>query len=349
MKMKFWRYDLSLTYQWTVATGLKTGGKRVSPVYFVELSDDSLTGIGEASPPERYGENAATVEKYLSQVDAARLSWRDIPASMAYLETLAPGNYSAKGAVNQALWDLAGKNAGKPIYDLSGSGFIEKKHVTCLSIGIDHPDIIRQKVEAAKDFPVLKLKVGSPEDEANFRALRDVAPKKLVRIDANEAWKTPKEALQNIEALMAFGPLEFIEQPMPATSEPRDFMWLKEKSPLPIFGDESYHHADHVNQVAQCFHGVNVKLVKTGGISGALAALQAARRHGLKTMIGCMIESSVLISAAAHLAELTDYLDIDGNLLISNDPFCGVSARSGEISFKDAPGHAGLCVATRSS
>ena len=182
---------------------------------------------------------------------------------------------------------------------------------------------------------------------AAFAALRDAAPTKTVRVDANEAWKTKEEALRNIEWLHRDGHVEFIEQPMPAGSDPKDMLWLKERSPLPIFGDESYHHASDVALAADIFHGVNVKLVKTGGITGAYEALQAARKAGLKTMIGCMIESSVLISAAAHLAELTDHLDIDGNLLIKNDPYVGPTAEKGMISFASATEKAGLRVKPR--
>src|SRR5204862_6878564 len=141
--------------------------------------------------------------------------------------------------------------------------------------------------------------------------------------------------------------IEFVEQPMAAESEPKDMAWLKQHSPLPLFADESYHDPSDISRCVDCFHGVNVKLVKTGGITPAYDALQAARSAGLKTMIGCMIESSLLITAAAHLAELADHLDIDGNLLIQNDPFQGVSSRVGVLSFADTPELFGLRVRTR--
>ncbi len=127
----------------------------------------------------------------------------------------------------------------------------------------------------------------------------------------------------------------------------KDIAWLKQRSPLPIVGDESYLSAADVDRCAQGYHAVNVKLVKTGGITGAYDALRAARKAGLKTMIGCMIESSILISAAAHLAELADYLDIDGNLLITNDPYQGASAKNGIVSFADAAEKSGLRVTAR--
>ncbi len=150
-----------------------------------------------------------------------------------------------------------------------------------------------------------------------------------------------------IQWLAQDGHIEFVEQPMPAAAPLKDWVWLKQRSPLPVFGDESYHHAGDAAQAAECFHGVNVKLVKTGGISGGFDALQAARKAGLKTMLGCMIETSILISAAAHLAELCDYLDLDGNILITDDPYLGVATNRGLLSFATAPEPYGLRVRPR--
>jgi L-alanine-DL-glutamate epimerase-like enolase superfamily enzyme len=191
------------------------------------------------------------------------------------------------------------------------------------------------------------MKVGVADDKLNLRALRDVAPDKTVRVDANEGWKTKEQALEMIEWLAADQNIEYVEQPMPAATTAADWQWLKQRSPLPIFADESYHTAGDIGQVAECFHGVNVKLVKTGGISAGFKALEAARRAGLKTMIGCMIETSILISAAAQLAELCDYLDLDGNILITNDPYAGVTAENGILSFSDAREKYGLLASAR--
>ncbi len=173
-------------------------------------------------------------------------------------------------------------------------------HVTSFSIGLDAPDIIRKKVLDAAIYPVLKLKVGDPHDRENLAALRSAAPDKPVRVDANEAWKTREEALGHLERLAQDGRIQFVEQPMPRDAATADLIWLKERSPLPLFADEACHNLKDIPRCAECFHGVNVKLVKTGGVSMARATLQAARRAGLKTMIGCMIETSVAISAAAH-------------------------------------------------
>jgi L-alanine-DL-glutamate epimerase-like enolase superfamily enzyme len=348
MKLQSRRFELKLTHPWRIAGGTSATGARTYGVMFVELSDDQgRSGIGEAASTGRYQQPVEVIEAFIEKVDASRLSFDDIAGSMEYLDTVAEGNHAAKCAINIALLDGMTRGHKIAIYDHFKLGFTEKKHLTSFSIGIDTPDVIHEKVLDAKHYPVLKLKVGSPDDQKNFAALRDAAPNKPVRVDANEAWKTREEALRNIEWLHHHGNVEFVEQPMPATASRADMVWLKERSPMLIFGDESYHHASDIDLAAECFHGVNVKLVKTGGISGAYEALQAARKRGLKTMIGCMIESSVLITAAAHLAELTDHLDIDGNILISNDPYLGVTAEKGMISFANAPEPFGLRVRGR--
>ena len=348
MQLSFRPYDLRLTHTWTVASSLAQGGKKVYPAVFVELCDaDGVTGLGEAAPSNRYLETTQTCVDFLRLVDATRLSFEDIAGSMAYVEGLAPGNYSPKGAINIALLDGAAKRARQPLHDFLCLGFEEGRHVTSFTIGIDSPERIRQKVREAEAFPILKFKVGSPTDAENLAALREVAPTKTVRVDANEAWKSKEEALRRIETLALDPHIEFIEQPMPATTPSEDFGWLKERSPLPIMADESYLNAADLARCAGCFHAVNVKLCKTGGITRGFEALAAARKAGLKTMLGCMIESSILTAAGAHLAELTDWLDLDGNQLITNDPYAGITSEKGVMSFASATEPFGLRIRAR--
>jgi L-alanine-DL-glutamate epimerase-like enolase superfamily enzyme len=343
MQLRFRRFDLKLTHTWRIASGME--GTDFYPVVFVDLSDDQgRTGLGEAASTGRYEQPVEVIEHFLKQVDANRLSFDDIPGSMRYLDSLSAGQGAAKCGINLALLDGAARAAGQDVGQLLGLNFTENKHLTSFSIGIDAPEMIRKKVEEAARYPVLKLKVGSQDDRRNLAALREAAPTKPVRVDANEAWKTKEEALRQLEWLAQDGHIQFVEQPMPDGTSPQDWLWLKQRSPLPIFGDESYHHASDIARAAECFHGVNVKLVKAGGLSGAYEALQAARRVGLQTMIGCMIESSVLITAAAHLADLTNHLDIDGNLLVSNDPYLGATSENGRISFAKTPERLGLRV-----
>jgi L-alanine-DL-glutamate epimerase-like enolase superfamily enzyme len=346
VKLKFWRQELQLTHTWTIARGSENS----APVVLLELSDDRGTsGLGEASPIRRYQESVDTVSAFCRQVDAARLSFADLPGSMEYLDTVAPGNMAAKCAFNLALLDGAAKRARQPVCDFLKLGFRENHHVTSFSIGIDTPEMIRKKVLEAAAYPVLKVKVGVAGDKDIMAALRDAAPGKPLRLDANEGWKTKEEALERLEWLAQDSQIQFVEQPMPAGTAPKELAWLKQRSPLPLFADESCQTARDVPHCAECFHGVNVKLAKTGGVSGGFDALSAARKAGLKTMIGCMIESSVLISAAAHLAELCDYLDIDGNVLIKNDPYLGVTSEKGILSFANAPEKTGLRVCARAN
>jgi L-alanine-DL-glutamate epimerase-like enolase superfamily enzyme len=345
VKLNSKRVDLQLAHLWAIA---RTSGTNTAQVIIVELvGADGTVGLGEAAPSARYKESPKTVEAFIQQVDPRGLSFSDVEGSMTYLDTLSRHDMAAKSALNIALLDGAAKRAKKPIYDLLGLGFRESQHVTSFTIGIDKPEMIRKKVQEAEQYPVLKVKLGVADDKVNLQALREVAPTKTIRVDGNEGWKTKEQALENIEWLAKDGHIQYVEQPMPATTPVKDWVWLKQRSPLPIFGDESYHLAKDIAQAAECFHGVNVKLVKTGGVSAGKAALEAARKAGLKTMIGCMIETSILISAAAHLAELCDYLDVDGNILITNDPYAGVTSRQGVLSFATAPEPFGLRVAAK--
>ena len=339
-------HELRLANPWKIASSKGSG---IHQTVLVELTDAAgVHALGEAAPSSLYGESAAGVLKFLQTLDTSRLSFADVPGSQSFLESLPGIPVAAKCALNLALLDGAAKRTGQPLHDFLGLGFREQHHVTSFSIGIDSPDIIRKKVLEAATYPVLKLKVGDPRDRENFAALRSVAPDKPVRVDANEGWKTKEEALRMLEWLVATDKkIQFVEQPMPRTASDADLKWLKARSPLPVFADESCQTVKDIARCAEGFHGVNVKLVKTGGVSMAYETLQAARKAGLKTMIGCMIETSVLISAATHLAVLADFLDLDGNLLITNDPFEGVTAEKGILSFANAKEQYGLQVSQR--
>jgi len=346
-----WRFDLALTHAWAIATDVRSGrigGKRHCPVVFLELTDRAgRRGLGEASPSTQYRETPGTVEAFLRRIDPSRLSFDDLPGSRAYLESLPDPSMPARCAVDVALLDGAARAAGLPLHRFLGLGFPASGALSSFTIGLDTPERMEAKAREAARFPVLKMKLGAPTDAANLAAVRRAVPGKPLRVDANAAWKTREEALERIRSLAGHGPIEFVEQPMPPDVPEADAIWLKERSPLPLVGDESYQDARDADRCARCFHGVNVKLVKTGGVTAAKEALEAARRLGLKTMLGCMIESSVLISAAAHLASLTDWLDLDGNVLIDNDPFQGVVNLDGRLTFDGAPAELGLQTAPR--
>src|SRR4051812_18653198 len=276
-------YDYRLAHNWMIATSQTTGGKTIHHAALLELRDgDGVIGYGEASPSTRYGEDAQTCLEFLQRLDAERLSFDDVEGSMRYVESLSGGDFSPKGAVNVALLDGAAKKARKSLHDYLKLSFTEGAHLSSITIGIDAPEVIREKTREAAEFPILKMKVGAPNDRANHAAIRDVAPEKTMRVDANEAWSTKEEALRHIEELARDPHIEFIEQPMPATNSREDFIWLKERSPLPIIADESYINADAASICADCFHGVNVKLAKTGGMTRGVPDLPAPRVLGLK-------------------------------------------------------------------
>jgi L-alanine-DL-glutamate epimerase-like enolase superfamily enzyme len=198
--------------------------------------------------------------------------------------------------------------------------------LTTFSIGIDTPEITKQKTLEAVDYPVLKVKVGLATDEPTIEAVRAVT-KKPLRVDANEGWKDKEEAVRKINWLEKMG-VEFIEQPMPAEML-EETRWVRARVHIPIIADE---------KLKECFDGVNVKLDKSGGMLEAYRMLEIAKALGMKTMLGCMVSSSVSVTAAAHLSPLVDYSDLDGNLLISNDPFHGVRVEKGKLILPKAPG-----------
>ena len=349
MQMKFWRFDLKLAHPWAIPSDGTVGGKNSVGVVIVQLAGaHGVIGLGEASPSNRYNEDVDGSLDFLSRVDVRKLSFDDVERSMAYIEAIAPGQFSAKSALHIALLDGAARLADKPLYDFLVLGFREGHHITSFSIGLDEPRVIREKVLAAAAYPVLKLKVGARNDRENLKALRDAAPKKWVRVDANEGWKTREQALEMIEWLAKDGFIQFVEQPMPAETQIADLTWLKERSPLPLIADESYHTASDVAHCGGRFSWGECEAVQDRRHWAARrSAAGRAPERPLKTMLGCMIETSLLISAAAHLAELTDHLDIDGALLTTNDPYEGVTAERGVVSFANTAEKTGLRVRAR--
>jgi L-Ala-D/L-Glu epimerase len=227
-----------------------------------------------------------------------------------------------------------GRKLNAPLYRLLGLD-ASKTPVTTFSIGIDAPEVVQQKVQEAKDFPVLKIKVGTENDAQIVGAVREVTDRPL-RVDANEGWHDKEQALEKIRWLQKMG-VELIEQPLPAAML-EETAWLKERVEIPIIADEAVQRAGDIPKLAGAYHGVNIKLMKAGGIQEALRMIHVARACGLKIMLGCMIESSVAVAAAAHISPLVDYADLDGNLLISNDPFVGVGVKEGKLIVSDRPG-----------
>ena len=322
--------DLKLTIPFRIARGVQL----TSPNAIVQINYDEYTGYGEAAPDEYYGENQQTV---LACVSAFAGNLGDDPFVIEdiihRLDKVIRLNPSAKAAVDMALYDLMGKVLGVPLYKLLG---LNPKHTphTSFTIGIDTPVEMAKKALIAKDYPILKIKVGTKHDLDIIKAIRDVT-NAVIRVDANTGW-TPKEAIKTINALAPYN-IEFVEQPIVAQDLP-GLKLIRDNVPIPIIADESCVTVEDIPRVAECVDGVNVKLMKCGGIRHALKMIHVARAHNLRVMIGCMIESSLAITAAAHLTPLVDYADLDGHLLISDDPYVGVTVEKGKLILPDSAG-----------
>jgi L-alanine-DL-glutamate epimerase-like enolase superfamily enzyme len=250
------------------------------------------------------------------------------------MDELARLNPAAKAAIDMAAYDLLGKRLNAPIYEILGLDPAATPR-TSFTIGIDAPEVMGRKAAEASQYPILKVKVGTARDEANLEAIRRVRPDAVIRVDANAAW-TAKQAVERIEALTIFD-LEFVEQPVNG-DDLEALGMVRQSVSLPVIADESCIVPADVPKVAPYVDGINIKLMKCGGIYPALQMIFLARAHHLQIMMGCMIESSLAITAAAHLSPLIDYADLDGQLLIDDDPYIGVRVENGKLVLPDAPG-----------
>ncbi len=323
---------LNLKHAWTLSRNTSTYKDNV----FVELECDGIVGLGEAAHNVRYHETlestTATLEKARPLLARAN-PWHFVDAQQEIFQ-LVEGQNAAKAALDTAILDWIGKKLGLPLYKLWGLD-PKKAPQTTFSIGIDTPEVIKQKVREAAPYPILKIKMGKGNDEEIIRAVREVTDKPL-RVDVNEGWKSKEEAIRKIEWLAKNG-VEFVEQPMPVDMF-EETAWVRERSPLPIIADESVKTSADIPKLAEAFDGVNIKVDKAGGLQEAYRAIWMAKAVGLKTMLGCMIASGLSITAAAHLSPLVDYADLDGNLLIANDPYEGVQVNDGWLILPDRPG-----------
>lgn len=300
----------------------------------VRVTDGELTGVGEAAPSPYYGEDDGSVLRALEEVPALLGgSPFELEETMERLVSRLPEDSSARAAVDIALHDLAARRLGVPLYRWLGLD-PAKTPVTSFTIGIDEPEAVRRKVREAAGYPALKIKLGSKKDLEIMRTIREESDARI-RIDANAGW-TADQALEMVERLSEFD-VELVEQPLPPGS-PNDWRRVREAAAMPIFADESVLVSSDVPALSGLVDGVNVKLMKCGGIREALRLIHTARAHGMGVMIGCMIETSAAITAAAHLSPLADYADLDGNLLIANDPFTGATVRKGRLVLPEGPG-----------
>lgn len=332
MILRFFPYDLQLKHTFTVA-----GCSRIStPGVLVEIEYEGITGYGEASMPPYLGESTASVIAFLRKVNlqsyAHPYHLEDI---LEYVDSIEQGNTAAKAAVDIALHDLCGKLSQLPCHRIWGLNE-NKTPDTSYTIGMDRPEVLIQKVkEVEGKFNILKIKLGGEQDKEIIRTIRQVSSLPIT-VDANQGWKDKYLALDMIHWLKEKGVL-LIEQPMPK-EQIEDMAWLTPQSPLPVFADESVQGYKDLIRLNGLFTGVNIKLMKCGGLREARKMIDYARASGLLVMLGCMTETSCAVSAAAQLSPIADFADLDGNLLISNDPFKGINIRQGRITLNDKPG-----------
>ncbi len=323
---------LKLRHTWTISRNSSSEKKNG----LLTLTAAGVTGYGETAANVRYGQSWESGEAAFAKVKAACAGlspWEHL-AWLERAEEAAGGDSQVVAALDMALWDWKGKAVGQPVWKLLGvpTGRMAQ---TTFSIGIDTPEAMKEKVKEAEPYPLLKVKVGLPGDETNVTAIRSVT-QKPIRVDANEGWATAEEALAKIAWLKTMG-IELVEQPLPVAKN-AEMKAVKAASVLPLVADESVLHVKDVPALVGLFDGVNAKLAKCGGITRAYELAALGRALGFKLMLGCMIESSLGIAAAVAVAPLYDWLDLDGNLLVANDPWKGLVLKDGRWELPSAPG-----------
>lgn len=331
MRLTFEPYELKLRHAFNLARYQRT----TTPDVLCTITLDGITGYGEASMPPYLGESVKSVSEFLSRLDLAQFAdpFR-IEDIHDYMDSVAPDNRAAKACVDIALHDLTGKIMGQPWHKIWGLN-PEKAPCTSFTIGIDKPDVVRQKVREAEPYKVLKVKMGLDNDRQTVEIIRSMTDVPLC-VDVNQGWTDRRQALDMCHWLKEQGCL-FVEQPFDKAAID-DTAWLTQHSPLPIIADEFLQRLPDVSRAAGAYSGINIKLMKSTGMHEAYQMATLARAMGMKVMLGCMTETSCAVSAAAQLAPLADFADLDGNLLITNDRFSGMKIVNGKVTLPDLPG-----------
>ncbi|MCZ6817533.1 MAG: dipeptide epimerase [Planctomycetota bacterium] len=331
MDLSWSRIPLKLKTPFRTATALRDRKETI----WVRLAHEEVEGWGEAAPVETYGQTLESAESALSSM-ASLLRGNPMHIDRIIEDLLAShgDQRAAVAAVDAALHDWVGKRFG--ICVTSWLGLDPGRHPdTSFTIGIDEPDRLVEKVLAAEEYPILKIKLGGDQDERLLSTVRQHAPEKTLRVDANTAWSVD-EALGRLPMLAAFG-VELLEQPI-AAEDYEGLRRLKEANVCAIVADESCVVPADVVSLAGCVDGINIKMSKCGGIREAVRMIHLARGMGMRVMLGCMIESGLGVAAAAQLAPLVDWLDLDSHLLLSTQPFIGLGGRGGRLTIGGGPG-----------
>lgn len=330
MKLTHEPLDLVTTFEFRISVGASHGHENT----LVRIGHDGIEGLGEASPAHYYGESRPLVVAALDTW--APLLGEDpfaLEAIERRLRDVLRGQRAAHAAIDMALHDWIGKRLGVPVWRLLGLD-PSTTPVSCVTLGMASPEEMERKLETVLDFPAIKVKLGAPGDVENLKRIRR-RYKGSIRVDANTAWSAPDA----VRVLRRIEPLDIllVEQPVPR-HDLDGLAWVRRHSPIPVFADESVHVAGDIANLAGRVDGVNLKIMKTGGIREMLRQIHAARAHGMKVMLGSMVESSLALSAAAQLAPLADHLDLDGHWLLREDPFDGAPRECGKIVLSEKPG-----------
>lgn len=313
------------------------GSRDSTAIVLTELEYEGLVGYGEACLPPYLVETQESVSLFLSKASKVLNAIKypfSIETVMHQIDTIEMGNTAAKASIDIALHDLYGKLNNKPCWQLLGCNNVLTPYTT-YTIGIDEPEIIKQKLEDANTFKILKVKLNGEHDKIVIETIRAITNKPIA-VDVNQGWKNKEEALKMVEWLANKNVL-FVEQAMPK-NKLDDALWLYERSPLPLFADESVQTFSDIDVVKNCYHGINIKLMKCGGMFEAKKMIDKARALNLKVLIGCMSETYCGVSAAAQLSPLVDYADLDGPLLIKNNLFNGITFIDGKITLNEQAG-----------
>lgn len=331
LKLSYRPYELQLRHVFTVAASSRT----TTPVVLTTIEYEGVRGYGEASMPPYLGESHESVLGFLSKVNLEQFTdpflIEDI---LEYIEGVMPGNYAAKASLDIALHDLTGKLLGQPWFRLWGLNQA-KTPLTSFTIGIDTADVVREKTLEAAEFKLLKIKLGRDNDREMIETVRSVTDVPIF-VDVNQGWKDRVYAMEMAHFLNENN-CQFIEQPMPKEMKD-DIAWLTAGSPLPIVADEALQTYRDLLGMKGIYSGINIKLMKCGGMHAAYKMVTMARQMGMKILIGCMTETSCAVSAASQLSPLVDWADLDGNLLIANDVYKGMTVVDGRVKIPDGPG-----------
>ena len=306
-------------------------------VIIIRIEHEGTAGIGESSPSRYYGEPPESVLECLGKAAVLLKRFKDpsaIDDIMQWLLQHFPENNSARSGIDIALHDWLGKKLQMPLYECFRLDKA-KTPLTSFTIGIDELNVIEKKIREAESYPILKIKLGVGDlDYEIIKSIRKVTDKTL-RVDVNEGWNKEEAALK-IDWL-AREEVELIEQPLPKENYD-DMIWLKQRSVLPLFADESVKTNEDISGLRECFHGINIKLDKCGGLREAMRMIKTARKHELKVMLGCMIQTAIGTTAAAHISPMADFADLDGHLLLTDQSFKGMEIKNGKIILNDKYG-----------